>query len=556
MVPFTNANGAAALDWMVTALPVVIAEKLESSPRLRPCYGPKVLDGFDRLFELDKVAERARARGAKWVLGGTVARPHWQSEVQLRLYEVVDGATENDPPQLRLVTSVSSVEDSKRLFEQLSVQLKKLLAQGGITVDPEVEREIDRKPCRDVYALTLFGRAFKDFLDGDGGAEKQVVIDLLHRVERIDPQFAAAERLLGLVYQEAGDLNRAAAHFAHALDLRPGYFAATAGLAEIYRVTGNRPRARELFEAALVDRPYDSNLRFGYGELLAEVGELDAALRELERVVKASPRDVPARRALAQVFAAQGETASLAAELEKVESLAPLDLDVKLDLGSAYQQMGLDEKAIEAYQQVLLHAPKHLAALKLLGDCYRRKKEPERAISAYSRIKKLAPDDPRPYFLLGAAYEEAGEFNHAEAQFQDAQQFKRYLGEAWTNLGSLALRRGDLNSANWYLSRAVLRAPSRPKAHYNYALVLSARRDQERALDELRIAGELDPRDAEVHYLSGVILLKQGRLQEAQAQFVAALKLNPKHADARHNLDLLEDLSRRYGGEHSSWGSQ
>src|SRR5204862_8110170 len=96
--------------------------------------------------------------------------------------------------------------------------------------------------------------------------------------------------------------------------------------------------------------------------------------------------------------------------------------------------------------------------------------DPERAIDVYQQLKKLAPEDPRPYFLLGAAYEEAGNDGKAEQVFQDAQQFRRYLGEAWTNLGSLAFRKGDLSKANWYLSRAVVRAPSRPKAHYNYAL--------------------------------------------------------------------------------------
>ena len=106
-------------------------------------------------------------------------------------------------------------------------------------------------------------------------------------------------------------------------------------------------------------------------------------------------------------------------------------------------------------------------------------------------MRKLAPEDPRPYFLLGAAYQEAGNDTKAEAVFQEAQQFKRYLGEAWINLGSIAYRRGDLSKANWYLSRAVVRSPSRPKAHYNFALVLSAKNDRDRALDEA-VAGPGD----------------------------------------------------------------
>jgi hypothetical protein len=37
--------------------------------------------------------------------------------------------------------------------------------------------------------------------------------------------------------------------------------------------------------------------------------------------------------------------------------------------------------------------------------------------------------------------------------------------------------------------------------------------------------------------------------------FVEALDRKPDHPDARHNLSLLEDLERRYGGEHAAQGA-
>ena len=101
-----------------------------------------------------------------------------------------------------------------------------------------------------------------------------------------------------------------------------------------------------------------------------------------------------------------------------------------------------------------------------------------------------------------------------------------------------------------------MRAASRPKAHYNYALVLSAKKERDRALDELKIAGDLDPEDAEIPYLTGVILLRQGRLDEAKHAFEEALRRHPDHADAKHNLALLEDLEKRYGGEHAGAGAK
>ena len=128
--------------------------------------------------------------------------------------------------------------------------------------------------------------------------------------------------------------------------------------------------------------------------------------------------------------------------------------------------------------------------------------------------------------------------------------------QRWTDLGAIYLRRGDLSNAGWYLTRAVARSPLRPKTHLNYALFLDRNDQRPQALAELKIAADLDPQDAECHYLAGVILLRLGRLDDAKSEFAAAVLRSPDHADARHNLALLEDLDRRYGAEHAATGAR
>ena len=555
VAPFENASPVKQLDWMSSALAVTIAEKLEVLQNVRPAYGAQIIDGFEKAFDVDKVARRANDLGAKWVVSGAFSRPDWKSELKLRLYAVVDSA-DLPHPTLRQVAEVGSVGEREKLLDQLDTLLVELLKQAKWTPEAEVMAQLKRRPTKDIYALTLYGRALNLFFGLGENRDLAKAEKLLKKVNLIDPKFAEAHRSLGLVYLDENERARASSQYSYALDLKPGYYAAMVGLARLFRADGNKARAQELAEKTLEARPYDVEMREMLGELLWEAGELDRALSEMEKVTAMRPRHLQARRTLALIYAAKGETADLAAELERVQELAPDDIDVKLDLGSAYQRMGANDKAIKAYEEVLAKQPRNIQALKLVGDCYRRQSEPEKAIAVYQRVRKLAPDDPRPYFLLGAAYEEAGDEVKAEAVFQDAQQFRRYLGEAWTNLGSIAYRRGDLSKANWYLSRAVLRSPWRPKAHFNYALVLSAKKERDRALDELRIAGDLDPEDAEIRYLAGVILLRQGRLDEAKKEFEEALKRKPEHADAKHNLALLEDLEKRYGGEHAGTGAR
>ena len=59
-----------------------------------------------------------------------------------------------------------------------------------------------------------------------------------------------------------------------------------------------------------------------------------------------------------------------------------------------------------------------------------------------------------------------------------------------------------------------------------------------------------------MRYLAGVILLRLGRLDEAKKEVQEALKRKPEHPDAKHNLALLDDLDKRYGGERVGTGAR
>ena len=556
VAPFVNYTKVKQLDWMAAALPVLIAEKLEEHPGLRPVYGARVLDTTETPGTADsddKLARRGRDLGARYLVGGTFARPNWKSEVTLQLFEIIET---DGKPGLKKLAQASSVKERNQLLEQIDDCLATLMAEAHFSLDSETLARLRRRPTKDLYAFTLYGRGIGQLLGIGGPRELDKAEKSLKKVNLIDPKFAAAHRYLGVVYMDRNQPKAALSQYAYALDLDPSYFAALRGLVRMYRQDGNPKRSQELAERALAARPHDLEVRTILGELQWEAGQLEEAQSNLEKVVEVQQRNVAARRTLALIYAAKGETANLAAELERVQELAPDDVDVRLDLGSAYQRMGVFDRAIVAYEEVIKKQPKNAQAYKLLGDCYRGRKDYEKAIAAYQKMLRLQPEDPRPYFLLGAAYVDGGYDTKAENVFGEALQFRRYTGEAWTNLGAIAYRKGDLARATWYLTRAVTRVPNRPKAHYNYALVLAAKKERDRALDELRIAGELDDADAEPRYLAGVILLRLGRLEEARTRFEEALKRNPNHADAKHNLALLLDLEKRYSSERSGTGSK
>jgi len=57
--------------------------------------------------------------------------------------------------------------------------------------------------------------------------------------------------------------------------------------------------------------------------------------------------------------------------------------------------------------------------------------------------------------------------------------------------------------------------------------------------------GYFNPADADIQFELGVAELRLGRLEEAEKAFQEAVRLDPRHEDALHNLKLIDELRRR-----------
>jgi Flp pilus assembly protein TadD len=60
----------------------------------------------------------------------------------------------------------------------------------------------------------------------------------------------------------------------------------------------------------------------------------------------------------------------------------------------------------------------------------------------------------------------------------------------------------------------------------------------------LETAVALAPDAPDAHNNLGIALAQSGRLLEAEREFAAALRLNPKHLNARRNLEQVSTMRR------------
>lgn len=538
VAPFANRTGQRTLDLLQGGLPVLVAERMAMHPALRFAGTGLVIERGGT----EQTLARAAAGQARWVIGGHYEKqPDWKIAVTVEIYAV--GGPGGEKVSAGQSVLIGTKEEVARTALRATLEA---LAKAGLAPEPDAAaRAAILAPfARDPYAFVLYARGVSAHAGLDGyGASVERAMRNLTRALSIDPRVPEARRYLGAVHLAAGRPAQARASWSHAVDVRPDYPLALAGLAALDRTAG-LPSARERYARVLDLDPDDLEARRSYGELLADAGALVEARRELLTVVQARPGDLRARRALALVLASQQAGVALAAELAEVVRLDPEDLDARLELAAAYNAPGVGRAAdaIATYEEVLRRRPRHPVALKLLADLLRGKGEAARAVGYYERLRRVAPDDPRPLFLLATAYAEAGRPNAAERMFLEAARIPGVQADAYSNLGALAYRRGQVKEALWFLSRAARRRAGKADVRFNYGVALLAAARPADARSELAAAVTLAPEDPEIHFVSGVVALRLGQTQEAAAQFREAVRLDPRHEKARHNLALLDSL--------------
>jgi protein O-mannosyl-transferase len=124
----------------------------------------------------------------------------------------------------------------------------------------------------------------------------------------------------------------------------------------------------------------------------------------------------------------------------------------------------------------------------------------------------------------------------SEAVFHQALEVTRNNHIAELGMGNLWFDRGDLPRARSHYLESLRIKPDYAEGHNNLAMVLMREGRSEEAAVHYREAIKAEPTFEKAHNNLGVLLAGEGKLAEAKACFLRALELKPDHAEARANL--------------------
>lgn len=246
--------------------------------------------------------------------------------------------------------------------------------------------------------------------------------------------------------------------------------------------------------------------------------------------------------------------------------------------GDRFYHRGDIETAVEEYRQALALDQENINIINSLGACYGRLGRLDKAAELFRKAVELAPDDYMTWFNLGQVRQRQGQKEEALAALEKAAEIAPDDFAVLVALGRVNLSLGRFSRAARILNRAGESEQAGPSLHRWLGEALAGSGQAEKAIKAFKKAVKADPGDAgsiswlgrlfldhtndlevaltltqqavDLDQENGIFrnrlawaLLRNGRPEEAEAQFKEAMNLGQKTAEvllgtARAKIDL------------------
>ncbi|KAM3858807.1 protein O-mannosyl-transferase TMTC1 [Diretmus argenteus] len=232
----------------------------------------------------------------------------------------------------------------------------------------------------------------------------------------------------GVFLVDTGEGVLAAAHYQHAVRLKPAHYVAMVNLGRLLRSSNDNKEAESWYKRALqVTRKVD--ILTPLGALYYNTGRYEEALQVYREAAALQPDSTDIWLALAQVLAMAGRTK----EAEK------------MTLGIISRQ----GSCIECYR--------------LLSAIYSKRGNYTEALDALDRALQQNPSDLTVradlHFSKGNQLREMNQLDRAFESYKLAVELKPDQSQAWMNMGGIQHIKGDYAAARMYYQRALLLSP-------------------------------------------------------------------------------------------------
>lgn len=584
--------------WALLALLVAMPARTDGAQEPVPAGASpeqaETEDPADDPVAVDPVAEAYRVFGE-----GRIAQMSGEREEAIAAYR---RAAQLDPQAVDPLIEIANLSLSTRDLE---------------AAEAAAAEAVERDPEAAAAHRALGAVHFRRLRSGDDPGAAERAVSSLSEAVRLDPEDLRSRSQLARLLAALQRGEEAATHLREILRRAPDAFGELLLLAQLRLSAGDReqafdyllqslrieprqPEAREmvddllrdrgipgrapdealaevvaLYEKGSADHPDDQALRLSLADGLARLGRLEAAAEAFERILAAEPRSEIALMGLAMVRRQQRQLEDAEAVLVQLLEENSRSIPARMALGGVFATRCEYARAAEEFQAVVAlprdsYGSRHRReTLARLAQTLERLGEYEEAYDALDEAFRLAGDSVEAFRYRVAVVQNrlaAGQPDEAAALVE------ALIADRPGEPGLLALQARVLNAGGRSdAALGILRALVAEYPERGGAVHALVRHHVERG--ELPVAERITrdwlaerPDDTDFRFQLGALLERQGKLEEAEAEFRRVIAAEPDHdlalnylgymlADRNDRLEESEELIQRALAEDPYNGS-
>lgn len=307
-------------------------------------------------------------------------------------------------------------------------------------------------------------------------------------------------------------------------------------LGVLYSQAGDFDKAIDLMRKSIKHGPGHPDYLFNLARAYHDRERLDEAIATFLEYLASVPEDVEALHWLGRVWHDKKDWGQAIFYYRLALEKAPGRVDFLNSLGRTHHEQGDFARAAGCYEQALKLQPNDFIVLNNLGETFLKTKRLDEAIACFRQVLSVRPGDAKASNNLGMVLVEEGSLAEAAECFKMAVTSQPGFAEAHYNLGLVLLEQKNYAAAADSFRQALASKSKYPEAHYHLGVVLGKQTRFDEAVSCFRQALSLNPEYAEAHFNLGRALLEKKSYAGAAASFRQALAFKPEDGEVYYNL--------------------
>ena len=371
----------------------------------------------------------------------------------------------------------------------------------------------------------------------------EAIVELRTAIQA-DARLTDARLKLADAYIATGKPAQALQELVRAADLLPNDAVVQLRAAKLLLMARSYTDAKTRAENLIKLDPKNAEAYVVAGNALAGLSDLDSALEQFDKALEVDATNAESYIGIGAIQATRKQTPDAEASFLKAVSVAPKSARTQLSLANFYWATGQFPKAEAAFRTTLSFEPNNLAANRAMSVFLLATGRAAEAEPYFIKIAKVSPvagaSTLAQYYLLTNRRDNARKILTAMAQLPDG------FADATVRLAYLDLTEGDSSGA-WKRTKEVLtKQPKNVDALVLSGTLLDREGKHEEALAALNAALAINPASARAHEAAGLVYAAIEHRADAIRSFEDALKADQRSFRSAVSLSRMHLEGRQF----------